>query len=189
LALEDLKIQGESMARAESQFNSTTEYIAKGILPRSDIYIVEENLIAFQNQLLTAKHTLNTRLREFNKYVSAPADQIPVLTDHPQSNLSLWETESVLLEKLKTRYAPYLKEKLAYEKSILTWNYQKNQTLPVLDLLLQMSLSGVSDNFENASSQLTGADNYGALVGLTFESPLFLRYLKDRKRNFWTRHN
>jgi outer membrane protein TolC len=181
LAQEDLKNQGESVSRAESQFDSTREYIEKGILPRSDIYIVEENLIAFQNQFLDAKNKLNLRLREFNKFVSAPADQMPVLTDKPQSNLSLLESETAMLATLKNQYAPYLEAKLAYEKSMLTWKYQKNQTLPVLDLLLQMSLSGVSDNFENASSQLTGTDNYSALFGLTFESPVTFRYLKEKK--------
>ena len=169
----DIEIAQRSLERAKSQYEDTKENIRRGLLPETDIYVVEENVVSFEQQLLADEQDLSAacsrmaallQQRPGTRYVAVDAlDADPVLPDVATATREALEDHPSLAVR-----------RLALEKANVKLAYAKNQALPALDLTASFSLNGVSGSASKAWAEVAGAEKPSFGVGLSFSMPLWL---------------
>ncbi|MFH1729239.1 MAG: TolC family protein [Pseudomonadota bacterium] len=183
VASEELLIKEASYKRALDQFEFTKINIEKGLLPANDIYVVEESLISFQNNLEIAKNDFENKKYNFSKFLELRIEDnesIEIIgLEKPSDKIILSQSYSLLKEKLYENHYDYIIQELNVRKAEITYKYNKNQVFPQLDLSLSLALSGISDTFEESMNQVMGANSYYGLVGLTFRLPFYYGFLKS----------
>ncbi|MBI5545717.1 MAG: TolC family protein [Deltaproteobacteria bacterium] len=70
----DLAIKTRSRDRARQQRDDTGENIRRGILAPGEIYVVEENVVFFEQELLRAEESLRTARRRMAELLALPAE-------------------------------------------------------------------------------------------------------------------
>ena len=169
----NIEITRRSLERAKAQYEDTKENIRRGLLPETDIYVVEENVVSFEQQLLAAEQdlaTANSRMAALlqqhpgTRYVAVDAlDLDPVLPDAAEATREALEDHPSLAAR-----------RLVLEKAHVKLSYAKNQLLPSLDLSASFSLNGVAGDAAEAWSEVAAADKPEFGVGLSFSMPLWL---------------
>jgi outer membrane protein TolC len=169
----NIEITRRSLERAKSQYEDTKENIRRGLLPETDVYVVEENVVSFEQQLLAAEQDLTSASSRMaallqqhpgSRYIAVDAlDFDPVLPDAAEATREALEDHPSLAAR-----------RLSLEKAHVKLSYAKNQALPSLDLSASFSLNGVSGSAAEAWSEVSAADKPAFGVGLSFSMPLWL---------------
>jgi outer membrane protein TolC len=170
----EVEVRRRSLAQAEAQMADTAANIERGLLPKSEIYVVEENVVAFEQQLLAAELALS----------GARSRLAALLQEDPQATLAASDPLDGALPELPTlaeatREAlagnPGLAaQKLAVARADVQLAYDRNQALPTLDLAASFSLNGVATSVAAAWSEVAGADRPAFSAGLVFRMPIWL---------------
>lgn len=175
LAFAQADVQGRlrSLGRAQRQFDDTRENIARGLLADADIFIVEENLVIFEQQLLGAREALalaRSRLalllqmnpREVVLEASDPLEEVeaPLPGQDEALGVALQESPTLGASRRRVRLANV---RLAFEENLL---------LPTLDLDASLALNGAGEEFGDPWGAVGAADEPDLRVGIVFEMPL-----------------
>jgi len=174
LAEADMRIKSRSKELAKQRFEDTRENIRRGILAEIEIYVVEENLVFFTQQELSARETLQQSRRKLAE----------LLLLDPRSPL---ETEDRLegpvpgLPEVEGAVALALERNPALRAQRLRWGLAKvqrkhelNQRLPSLDLAASYKANGTAGGSDALLSEIRDGKRPGATVGLNFSIPLWL---------------
>lgn len=173
LAQADLEIKTRSRERAQKQFDDTKENIRRGILADVEIYVVEENLLFFEQELLQANENLVlsrrnlAQLLQLDPHVSLESVE-PL--DLPAQNQ--FEVESTVLQALEQNPS-VLAQRLRLDRAQVRVAYEKNQALPSLDLETSLTLNGLNRRYSKTWSELFRADRPDWRLGLTMSIPLW----------------
>ncbi len=183
LAQEDEHIKKEAYERALEQYKRTKEHIQKGILAAKEIYVVEESLLIFANNLEDARKRLADKKDAFLKYIFSHEKSIREIDvlDKPQETLVLSESEALLEKKLEKEYMDYQIIKLQVEESALALLLAKNQIRPQLDLNILLTATGINNSYTTSIDDMSEGRSYNAFFGITFSTPLTYSYLKGQK--------
>ncbi len=184
-AQKNLKIAAASVKRAKQQFDDTAENIKRGLIAQGDIYVVEENLVFFEQQLLraesqeieastnlasllkmkvTTKFIINEELNSFS------ADEP---TEKDFENHPALASRRLKLEQADKRLA----------------NARLNR-LPSLSVVGGLGFNGISSPFGDALSETFSFQNPDATIGLAFSTPLSFsgkNAVVDRARIAWSK--
>ena len=174
LAYSQVEVSAKERARdrARRQFEDTKENIRRGIIADIELYLVEENLVFFQQELVSAEQRRSQSQRSLAK----------LLQVHQDSKLSAKNRLSDLAFKLPApqnairrglQGNPTLAaQQLRLEKERVRLSFEKNQALPSLDLVGSFRLNGLDSDYAEHLSQVATAKRPEFLVGLNLALPL-----------------
>jgi outer membrane protein TolC len=172
LAQSDVDLKTRSLERARSQYEDTKENIRRGILADAEIYLVEENVVIFDQELVRAKQQLLLARRKLAELLAVDADTPFEVEDaliaEPAQALDRDHAVEVGVKSNPRVTAQRLRWDLAQARA----RYQANQTLPSLGLNAGLALRGWDSNFGTAWGQVFTAPQPDARVGLSFAMPL-----------------
>lgn len=172
-AQNDVKIKQRSYERAKIQFEETSENIRRGLLARGEIFVVEENLVFFEQQLIRSQEALTLAQNQLAQLTRRPPrSEILATGDLAQRSFDpppeYKNALNVALKKNPTVHAATLRTKQEDEQL----SFQRNQYKPTLDVSAAATLSGIDPSRSQAWQQVFTARNPGWRVSLDFSVPL-----------------
>jgi outer membrane protein TolC len=168
----DLIIKTRSQQRAVQQFEDTRENIRRGILAEAEIYVVEENVVFFDQELRQAEENLRRGRRRLAEVLLYEADvELAAADPLTRPTFVLPEAEAavaVALERSPLLGAQRLRRTLSETRRA----WAANQTLPALDLTGQLTLAGADTAVGPAWRGTLADPGPDTRVGLSFSLPL-----------------
>jgi outer membrane protein len=134
LAREDLEIKRRSRDLARSQFEETKENIRRGLLAPGEIFVVEENLVNFEQRLSVGEESLTLAESAVRRLLRlGPTDPVPaVFEGDPKADVEVTEADSLDIAQL--RNPTVLAAKLTADRARLGITGDLGEALPQLDL-------------------------------------------------------
>lgn len=177
----DLEIKTRSRDRAQEQFEHTTENIKRGLLANSEIYIVEENLVFFEQQLVRSHESLELARVRLARLLRLPVGAELVATASPsQVKLLDVSDRGAFVDGALASNPTLMLQELSIESAQVQLDFDENQTDPRLDLSAGVTLNGIDEQRAAAWGQALTAKNPDLRVQLSFEAPLVWK--PDRAR-------
>lgn len=172
LAQSDVELKTRSLERARAQYEDTRENIRRGILADAEIYVVEENVVIFDQELVRARQQLVLARRRLAELMvleaDAPLEAQDALAASPAEALDRAQAVD-----LGVKGNPRVRaQRLRWELAQARVRYQVNQTLPSLGLNAGLVIRGTEGNYGSGWSQVFTAPEPDARVGLSFGLPL-----------------
>lgn len=173
LAQNDVVIKQRSRERAQKQFDDMTENIRRGLVAPGEIFIVEENLVFFTQQLIRSEEALTLAQTRLARLIRVDPNTEITATDDLEKYA--FKAPPSLEEALNTALAnnPSVQAaefSLSQQKETLS--IAQNQYKPQLDLSAAATLNGVDQSRAQAWKQVVTAQQPGWQVGLDFTIPL-----------------
>ncbi len=172
LAQADLDIKTRSLARAQAQYDDTQENIRRGILAAGEIYVVEESLVIFQQELARARQRLLLARRGVQRLLYKDDVEAAVEVLDPDVSGAVVPDKAAAVDDALAHNPQVLAQRwrvaLAKERA----KFQLNQALPALDLRTSASLQSDSDDYGQAWQDLVAHPRLNAEVGLRFSVAL-----------------
>ncbi len=172
LAAADVEIKQRSLERAVSQFEDTQENIRRGILAPSEIYVVEENVVFFRQEVVQSAENHARARRRLAELLQLHSDESIAVTDPlegPELELPL---EAQVLSVGMDLHPLIVAQRHRLALSEVRQRYAKNQSLPSLDLTGSLSLLGQDPRYGGALGAAVSDSSPEARVGLRFALPL-----------------
>lgn len=172
LAQSDLEVKLRGRERAQAQYEDTKENIRRGIIAANEIYVVEENVVIFDQDLLRARENVLNRRRRLAELLFA----------RPDDPISATEALAVPKEPLPSREAAVAAALAAHPRVVerrfrvdLATSrraYWMNQLLPNLAINAAFALRGFDTALGSAWGQVVSSPRPEGRVGLSFALPL-----------------
>ncbi len=168
----DVAIKERSRERAQQQYEDTRENIDRGLIAPGDIFVVEENLVIFEEQLLRSRERLELASLELAELLQLETtgvraadalDSVPKPTV-PEANRAV---ERALRENPGVTV-----QRVALQQADERVKYDINQARPVLDLSAAVALNGLAEDQSDAWRETLSAEFPSVRVGLLFELPV-----------------
>lgn len=171
----DVATKLRSHKRAKEQFEETQQHIKNGVLAQAEIYVVEENLVFFQQQLLHARENLVLAKRNVANMLNWSAktnllavDKLDEIDVHAANVADPQQVIRLAMEGNPHLQAKRLSLEMARIESLAT----QNQSLPSLDLQIGVSLHGLDRTYGQSWQNMVGTDSPEGYVGMQFAIPL-----------------
>lgn len=169
----DLEIKARSRDRAQEQYDATAENIRRGLLADADIYVVEENLVFFESQLVRSEQSRLSARRRLARLMAGPVDA-DVRAEEPLAitdRLPVPEAESAVAMALE-RNPTLVSQTLRVRRANLSLAFEDNRALPQLDLRGSLALNGLAGAADPVWTQVVAGDRVDARAGVVFSVPL-----------------
>jgi len=167
-AQEDLDIKLRSRDRAKTQFEETQENIRRGLLAPGEIYIVEENLVDFEDRLSRAEEAIalaDSTLRRLLR----PSSAAPLrAASSVETAAAAAATEADAINAAVTRNPNVVAARLTAQRAGIGIAGEQHQAFPQLDVF---GSAGVAKGKTTAGDALPGDPELRAGVRLSF--PLY----------------
>jgi outer membrane protein TolC len=177
----DLEIKVRSRDRARVQYDETKENIARGLLAPGEIFIVEENLVFFEQNLVAAQESLElarVRLARLLRVApETPLEAIDSLDDADGLAARALGMSNEEVARANPR-AKAAQAGLAQAEARLA--FEENQALPSLDARASLGFNGLDPRREVAWGQAVTGANPDARLGVSFSTPI-LRDAEDAR--------
>ncbi|OGQ95448.1 MAG: hypothetical protein A2284_17400 [Deltaproteobacteria bacterium RIFOXYA12_FULL_61_11] len=171
LAEQEQALQEEAHERAKQQFELTSGHVEKGLLPKNDVLVVEENLVRFSASLEESRYRVGEHRRTFLSFLDPDPDLRPVLVDSPPLELRVPETRAYLAKVQLEREPGYRALLVQHRRESVSLAYEQDQLRPLVDLETSLSVNGVADTWPLSMERLGGFDAFGGQLALRFQSP------------------
>lgn len=177
----DLAIKTRSRDRAKKQFEDTKENIRRGIIADIEIYVVEENLVYFEQQLVQAEKNLALARRTLAQLLHLDDRSLLKASEGLELNSLHWIKDEGAV-KLGLDGNPSLRiQQLQLARSRVQVAFEKNQTLPELDLVTSFKLNGLDASYAEHWKDMLGARRPAVTVGLSLTLPLSIHTNRAEK--------
>lgn len=177
-SLQDMAIKDVSLAKAEEQYLRTKGHIEQGLLPKTDIYVVEENFIRFKEQRQIAKTIRDNRHELMRQYLPG-RPSCESIADDPSTIAEPLGPAEALGELMRQKNPLLASKQLAVERLRLQVDFLGNQSLPQLDLFTGLTTGGPDQGFVGSLNRF-GSSNYEGSLGLTFSMPVTTSLLREQ---------
>lgn len=172
LAQQDVEIKKRSLKRARAQYEQTKENIKRGLLAEAEIFIVEDNLVLFQQNLLQATQSMQLASLRLGRVLRLGATARPVVTQVPEAPEDEMPTDAQA-RAIGLRTNPDLvAARVSVRQRGVEVGFASNQLSPRLDVIGQVGVVGRADTWARAWRQSLGVGAIGYGVGMLFEIPL-----------------
>lgn len=167
----EVQIKTRSRQRAQQQYEDTAENIKRGLLAEVEIYVVQENVVIFDQELLQTRFNLAVARRRLNELLQqSPGAAVQPTQTFVRSNWTVAgvdELTRVAMDRNPRITAQRARQQLAQSRQ----SYARNQALPKLDLAASVSFRGTDPAW--GASWGNGVSNTPQTqVGLVFALPL-----------------
>ncbi len=166
----DVAVKTRSRARAQQQFEDTRENIRRGILAEGEIYVVEENLVFFEQQLREAGERLVLAQRRLARLLQLEPSVAITASDAPSFGATLQTPDAAAHDALVGN--PRLAAAgLEVDRQRARAAREADRALPRLDLDGRLGLAGAGEPGD-AWAEIGRGDRVDGRLGLTFAVPL-----------------
>jgi outer membrane protein TolC len=167
----DVAVKTRSQERAKQQYEDTKENIRRGILAQGEIYVVEENLVFFQQQLRGAVEQRSLAQHRLARLlVLDPETPLQTTDDLSWPGRPLPTSDAAVHDGLEGN-ADLAARTLAVEKQQVEVASNEDQALPRLDLEGRLGLDGYGD-LDHAWGEVGDRKYLDGRLGVTFSMPL-----------------
>lgn len=158
--------------RAKGQYEDTKENIRRGIIADIEIYVVEENLVFFKQELVQAEENLVLAQRKLAQLLLVDGRSKLVASEPLVNPLPQTPAKSATIRQGLLQSPALAAERLRLEKNNVRLAYEKNQALPALDLTGSLKLNGLDPAYDEHLAQVAKANRPEATIGLVLTLPL-----------------
>ncbi len=174
-AEESVKVQEKALELAERLVSENRRRVEVGALAPLDEKQAESQAAASRADLLAARATRDTQQRRLKALLSDDYSEWMYTELRPTETLQALPQKLELQESWRRGMATrpdLLQARLAVEKQDKVVSYQRNQTLPQLDLVGDVGYLGSDDEFSSAFRQVGQRDNPYYSYGVQVTIPL-----------------
>ncbi len=140
LAESDLQIKTRSRDRAKQQYEDTAENIRRGIIADVEIYIVEENVVFFEQELLRTEQTLQLARRRLAELLALEPDAVLDAEDDLVKPTFTLPDRSASVAQGLAQSPTLLAQQRRTELASVRFAYAWNQALPALNVNAALTL-------------------------------------------------
>ncbi len=181
----NFKIASASVKRAKKQFDDTTENIKRGLIAKGDIYVVEENLVFFEQQLLRAEEQEIQASTQLASLLKMDVKTRFIIDE----DLSAFSLEKPTEDDVKD-HPTLVSRRLKIQQADQRLSKAKMNRLPSLSIVGGIGFNGISAPFGDALGESFSFQNPDATVGLAFSTPLSFSgksAISERAQIAWSR--
>ena len=185
LARRQIDIVEESLKVVRQQLNETKELIAIGRLARAELAAIQAEVAAQKQALIEARANKETLRLQLLRLLN-PAEpgiwqrEVDLINQPTLPEIKLEDVE--LHVAVSIRMSPILNEaRLEILRGDLELVKTRNGLLPLMDLFITLGKSGYANAFGKSIGNIN-EDSYDALVGVSFNYPIFNRGAKAHHR-------
>lgn len=172
LAQQDVRIKKRSLERARTQYEQTKENIKRGLLAEAEIFIVEDNLVLFQQNLLQATQTMQLASLQLGRVLRLGATARPTVTQVPEASQDAVPVAAVARAVGVKAHPDLVAARVSVRQRGVEVGFASNQLKPRLDVLGQVGVAGRGDTFGQAWRRSLSLGGVGYGLGVLFEVPL-----------------
>jgi outer membrane protein TolC len=175
-AKENVRVQQEALALAQTQLDQDRQRVQIGTLAQLDVQQDEAqvatskaNLIAAQSAFNTAQNTLKNQLTdEYLRWHDADVQPTATITNPPLQLFDLQDSWN----KGMTQRPDLLQSRLDVEQQGIQLKYSRNQLFPSLDLIGTYGFNGTGQQFRDTFNQVGDGSRPFYSYGVQFSTPL-----------------
>jgi outer membrane protein TolC len=181
---QDLEVQQQQLVLAQQLLDQIRKQVAVGTLAPLDVLQAETNIARIEERILVADNAVRAaedRLKRVMSFslIGERADIVIVPADPPTYTDPVLDQNEEIRQALEQR-ADLMQAKLTLENQHIGLVFDKNQTLPTLDLDASFRLNGIDNRFDGSFGEIEPTKRYAWGVGVTFRYPLQNRQAKSR---------
>lgn len=179
---QDLVVRQQQLALTERLLGQVRRQVEVGTLAPIEVVQAETDIARVKQQIIAAENAQQDtadRLKRLMQFglMGDFADVEILPTDTPTYTALVLNQEAEIVQALANRH-DLVQAKLALENQHITLVFNKNQTLPTLDLEGSLRFNGIDDTFSGFQQFDPGRRHWE--VGLVFRHPLANRSAKSR---------
>ena len=180
---EDLEVRRQQLDLAKRLLSQVRRQVEVGTLAPIEVLQAETDIARIDQQIIIAinavRDTEDRLKRTMNLSLTGEFANVEILpTDAPDFTATLLSDEAEIAQALQQRH-DLVQAKLALENQNISLVFNKNQTLPTIDLQASFRFNGINDSFGGSFDELD-PDRYRWEVGVVFSYPLANRAAKSR---------
>ncbi|APR80263.1 outer membrane efflux protein [Minicystis rosea] len=145
-AREDVEIRRRSRDRARAQFEETRENIRRGLLAPGEIYVVEENVVNFDDSLIRAEETLALAESALRRLLNVPPTTTLIASSSIDTSLIASAPEAESLGIAAAKHPAVIAAKLAADRADVGIGADVRRSLPQLDVFGSFGISSSTTN-------------------------------------------
>ena len=181
---QDLEVRLQQLALAERLLDQIRRQVAVGTLAPIEVLQAETNIARIKERIIVGQNTVRSaedRLKRVMNFglTSELADVELLPIDIPAYTAPALEQDVQIQQALEHRPA-LIQAKIALENQNISLVFDKNQTLPTLDLTASLRFNGLHDSFGGSLEEFELDKRYRWDVGVIFRYPLANRRAKGR---------
>ncbi len=168
----DVAIKTRSRDRAQQQYEDTKANIERGILAPGEIFVVEENLVLFEQQLLRSEESLElARLNLARLMRLEPGAVVSTGGGLDNAPIEALSADDSVAQAMGNNPA-LVAQQIAKKQTEVVVDFEENQRLPSLDLSASVVSVGTDQDRATAWGQALTAENLDYRAGIDFSMPL-----------------
>ncbi|MCU0662832.1 MAG: TolC family protein [Myxococcota bacterium] len=168
----DLAIKIRSRDRAKQQYDDTAENIRRGILANGEIYVVEDNVVFFDQELVRARGALVLARRRVAELLQLPADAPLSAADELKPPTAEAPPRDKAIAQGLRSSPKITAQRLRRQLLGARVSTAANQALPELDLNASVGTFGWDTGLSQSWHKAFRSPLFDGRVGLTFSLPL-----------------
>jgi outer membrane protein len=181
---QDLEVQKQQLVLAQQLLDQIRKQVAVGTLAPLDVLQAETNIARTEERILVVENAVRTAEDRLKRVMNVSltgerADVVLVPADPPTYTDPTLDQDEQIRQALEQR-ADLMQAKLTLENQQIGLVFDKNQTLPTLDLEASFRINGIDTRFGGSFAEVEPTNRYNWGVGLTFRYPLQNRQAKSR---------
>ncbi len=141
----DVEVRRRSLDRARSQFDETRENIKRGLLAPGEIYIVEENVVNFEDAMSRAEENLALARSALRRLLVLPLDTTVEASSSIDASAVAEPNEADSIGVAVTRSPAVLVARLAADRARVGVDADERRGLPQLDAFGSLGLAAGRD--------------------------------------------
>jgi len=168
---QDLESRKTSLELSQKVLSDTDSRVKAGVLPAMDILNAQFGVAAREKELIDTEKAVSDQVDILSQLLQLEkvADIVP--SDKPDRTMIVINTEDALYKAstFRPEFDELKGQLLSYE---LQTSVAKSQTLPSLNLVSSVALTGIDENYNRNSERLGSFDYPAWSVGVQFDYPL-----------------
>lgn len=168
----DVVIKTRSRERAKQQYDDTQENIRRGILAEGEIYVVEENVVFFDQELVSAAQTARNAQRQLALLLALPESAPLTTTDELRPTSVPLASQDEVTTAALSNHPKILAQRVRTTLAQVRERYASNQRLPALDAIASASNQGSDSRLGPALGKSLSSGPPTTTVGVAFTLPL-----------------
>ena len=181
---QDLAVRLQQLALAERLLDQIRRQVAVGTLAPIEVLQAETNIARTKERILVGQNTVRSAEDRLKRVMNfsltgelADVELLPV--DAPAYTTPALDQDVQIQQSLEHR-PELIQAKIALENQHINLVFDKNQTLPTLDLTASLRFNGLDDSFGGSIEEFELDKRYRWDVGVVFRYPLANRRAKGR---------
>jgi outer membrane protein TolC len=181
---QDLEVRRQQLALAERLLEQIRKQVAVGTLAPIEVVQAETEIARTKERIIVTENAVRTtedRLkRVMNLSLTGEFADVELLPTEAPTYTPLTLDQDEQIRQALAERPDLIQARITLENQNITLLFDKNQTLPSLDLEATLRFNGIDENFDKSVREFDLRERYRWDVGLVFRYPLANRRARGR---------